>query len=278
MSTEFLEQRARLWRRNWASAAGLVAALLLCQSAPASAASDGAVVNDLDLVGTWYVLVHYKDSDSAHPDRDRWEDRLWVFDKRGSRLNWTEYPIVVFSDREGRFERTEYGQTRVLHKWYPNAAQLKQIQSGLEFNSRGSKKKALRRKKSGVWQSMANSVQMSASSVGYHETWSVAPSDSGPVFTRDDVLGSLQTESMSGRTRYAATKVRKDGTLVKGDFARDDSRRGTFRMMRAGAVKSVGTKRSTKERSQDALEGGRRRDRSEAVEPKDIPDALPPEE
>ena len=59
---------------------------------------------------------------------------------------------------------------------------------------------------------------------------------------------------MSGRTLYKGTEVANGGALIRGEFARDESRRGTFRMVRAGDVESVGTKRSQQERQRDAFE------------------------
>ncbi len=72
-------------------------------AAPA-AALDGVGMEDL--LGTWHVLVHYKDSGAGNPDARRWEDRIWVFELEGSRVKWTDYPIVVFGNSSGRFEAT----------------------------------------------------------------------------------------------------------------------------------------------------------------------------
>ena len=207
----------------------------------------------IDLVGTWHVLVHYTDSETANPDAVHWDDRLWVFSKKGSRLSWTEYPIVVFTDREGRFERGNHGQQRVLHAWQPNSSQRAQIEAGLEFNTRGSKTKSLRHKKDGGWQSAGAAQVMSASVVGYHETWSIRWEDGVPTFTRDDILGAERAESMSGRTRYHGTRVVGGSKEIRGDFARDESRRGSFRMRRSGEAESVGTRRSQRERMRDAF-------------------------
>ncbi|MEE3332016.1 MAG: hypothetical protein VX246_14220 [Myxococcota bacterium] len=218
--------------------------------APLALAEDGEV----DLVGTWHVLVHYTDSSSANPEIERWDDRLWVFEKKGSRLKWTEYPIVVFNDREGRFERTVAGQTRVLHAWEPNQMQGKQIQEGLEFNTRGSRSKSMRRsKKDGRWQSSSAPPVQSATTIGYHEMWTVYDPTRLPKFVRDDILGSQRAETMSGRTRYDAEKVTAGGNKIRGTYARDETLRGRFRMVRAGEAASVGTKRPASERVKNAM-------------------------
>ena len=101
-----------------------LAALLLLAAAPAARAAD---LPDR-LAGTWHVLVHYKDANATHPDEQRWDDRVWVFEKTGDRLKWTEYPIAVFADESGRFERRSTGQlARVLGYWEPSEAQLAEI-------------------------------------------------------------------------------------------------------------------------------------------------------
>ena len=59
----------------------------------------------VELEGTWYVLVHYRDTSSANPGAVRWEDRVWHFQRDGARLLWTDYELVSFVDSRGRFER-----------------------------------------------------------------------------------------------------------------------------------------------------------------------------
>ena len=61
---------------------------------------------------------------------------------KGSRLRWTEYPMVIFGDGTGRFESLGTNRaSRVLQHWEPNKAQRAEIASGLQVNSRGSKSK-----------------------------------------------------------------------------------------------------------------------------------------
>ena len=109
---------AKLPRRGARDLRRLALAILLLL-APAAASAG------VDLVGTWHVLIHYTDDHTSHPDQMRWLDRVWVFGKKGSKLHWTEYPIVVFSDDSGRFERRSTGQyARVIGAWEPSQSQL----------------------------------------------------------------------------------------------------------------------------------------------------------
>lgn len=242
-------RRSRRMRRAAVLAAATLGAGLFAGAAVAG--------DEVDLVGTWHVLVHYTDADSANPDAVHWDDRIWVFAREGSRLVWTEYPIVVFRDGEGRFELGPHGQQRVLHAWEPNDAQRAQIREGLEFNSRGAKSKSLRRsRKDGRWQSAEPLPTQSANTIGYHETWIIRDPTGLPVFVRDDVLGSERAEAMNGRTLYTTESASPSGATLRGSFARDESRRGTFRMTRSGEARSVGTKRTQAERLRDFFGAG----------------------
>ena len=183
-----------------------------------------------DLIGTWHVLAHYTDSASDHPDRHRWVDRVWKFEWEGDQLKWTDYPIVVFQDETGRFERLGTNrQSRILDYWEPNEAQLADIADGLEVNPRGSKSKSLKSVGGGDWSSAARARPQSMNFISYVETWSIRGLAAGhPVFERADSLTSGMTESLEGVTRYTTESV-GDG-MLRGRYERDGSQTGTFEM------------------------------------------------
>jgi murein DD-endopeptidase MepM/ murein hydrolase activator NlpD len=222
----------------------LACVLLLSIASPAAA---------VDLIGTWHVLVHYRDANAANPDLDRWEDKIWVFEPSGSRIRWTEYPIVVFADETGRFERRDTGQyARVMHSWEPNAKQRAEIEAGLAYNSRGSKAKTLRGSNAKGWKSRGAMAAASASVITYSEEWSIEGMPARPVFLRTDILGSARAENVEGGTLYETSEVSADGNEIRGRYDRDGSRLGTFRMLRAGAVAKV-KDRTQEERQKEAL-------------------------
>jgi len=197
----------------------------------------------LDLIGTWFVLVHYRDSATNNPDSDRWEDRVWVFERSDSRIKWTDFPIVFFQDRSGRFEvRAGNPRARTLEKWEPNEGQLDEIRNGPRVNTRGSKSKTLRGSKKRGYESAGGSRARSAVTISYHETWKIESLSELPVFSRQDVMGSGLTQStdnsIDGITRYATTKV-VSPNLLQGSFTRDESREGEFRMMRTVAARGL---------------------------------------
>jgi len=203
----------------------------LCATAPAAA---------LDLAGTWHLVVHYKDSAAPNPDAERWEDRVWVFERDGERLRWIDYPIVVLQDDSGRFQ----GRSRVLSYWTPNAGQAAELAAGPSVNSRGSKSKSLRGSESVGWKSAA-SQQRSVSFITYEESWTIEGLADKPVFTRTDVLGGGGADDAEGRTRYAAAEVSADGKRITGGYERDGTRTGTFTLTRVGAVKMLSSEGPT---------------------------------
>ena len=216
-------------RRTRALTAAAVAALVLVLPLTAAA--------ELDLTGSWHVLIHYRDDSTSHPERDRWLDRLWVFAEKNGKLYWTEYPIVVFSDESGRFERRSSGQyARVLGNWEPSEPQMANIQAGLQTNSRGSKKKKLKGSDAEGWKSTYRARPGSASVVTYQENWSVDEATGLPVFTQEDVMSSVRTETLEGVTQYTTKGLENGGEVLVGSYSRDGTRHGTFRMTRSGGA------------------------------------------
>jgi murein DD-endopeptidase MepM/ murein hydrolase activator NlpD len=194
-----------------------------------------------DLEGNWYVLVHYKDADTNKPDQWRWEDRVWKFERKGDRLEWTDYPIVVFEDETGRFEKLSGNRaSRVLAAWEPSPMQLQDIKNGLQTNPRGVKTKTLRSVSNGTgWTSGEGSASTSEMVVAYNETWSIEGLPARPTFTRVDSMGAAGAESMEGRTRYAVEADK--GDELTGSFDRDGTRKGTFEMFRSGETEGLKT-------------------------------------
>jgi len=236
---------------------------LLLLVAASSLAIAGAQADDetradlpVDLIGTWHVLIHYTDENSHDPTLMRWDDKIWVFEPSGSRLRWSEYPIVVFADQAGRFEtRAGSRLARVLHGWEPNERQRGQIAAGLEVNQRGSKSKTLRQN-AGGWRSASRPSASSAMVITYIENWEIADASGLPVFRREDTLGSATSESYDGVTEFATTAVESDGDLLRGTFERDGTRHGIFRLTRSGTARTVkGTSKSEGQRFYDTFLG-----------------------
>jgi hypothetical protein len=189
----------------------------------------------VDLTGTWHVLVHYTDAGSGSPEQPRWEDEVWVFEQRDGRLRWTAYPIAVFEDETGRFELDPAGRyARIPHFWQPNAAQRADIADGLRVNARGAKRKTLRGSPAEGWSSAPAGAAPSVSVLTYAEVWRIDGPTERPVFSRADSLSGAGVDGLEGLARYATRAVREGGDLLEGSFERDDTRSGTFRLLRCG--------------------------------------------
>ncbi|MCH8890850.1 MAG: hypothetical protein IH827_07220 [Myxococcales bacterium] len=192
------------------------------------------------LLGAWHVLVHYEDAASSGSERERWEDRAWVFERQGDRLRWTEYPIVVFDAETGRFENAGANRaSRTLHHWQPDEAQLADIKDGLAVNERGRVSTTLRRSE-GSWVSAPKQAISSASMIRYVESWRVEPAAEGPIFQREDALRSERAEDLTGVTIYTTREAADGGRLLRGDFERDGTQHGTFTMTRTAGVQGHG--------------------------------------
>jgi murein DD-endopeptidase MepM/ murein hydrolase activator NlpD len=209
--------------------------------AMAAALGFAANARAVELEGFWYVLVHYQDAETGKPDQWRWDDRVWKFEKKGDRLEWSEWPIVVLDDESGRFEPVRGGRaTRVLGHWEPSERQLADIRNGVQVNSRGAKNKTLRPESGGTsWSSGEGAAADSAMVVTYSETWTITGLPEAPVFARDDSMGSGVTESMSGRTVYTTETIGPNGDEIAGRFERDGTRTGRFKLIRAGGTEAL---------------------------------------
>jgi hypothetical protein len=202
---------------------------------------------DVDLLGTWYVLVHYKDESTANPNADRWLDLVWVFAMKGSRLEWQEYPLVVFEDQTGRFEAIPGNpRARTLRAWEPNAEQLAVIDEGPHVNDRGARTKTLRGSSERGWKTPDRpGMGMGASVLGYRERLRIEQPTTLPVFVRTDVLGNEFKTSGEGHTVYTTTEVRDGGDTLVGTYERDGHRRGVFRLRRTPSPRGLIEKEGT---------------------------------
>jgi hypothetical protein len=227
--------------------AGTACACLLAVAAGAAPAAE-----PIDLEGTWYVLVHYRDPKTANPDAMRWKDLVWVFTRAGTRLEWAEYPIVVFDDTTGRFEAAGGNpRSRVLAAWEPNAEQRAAIDAGPVVNRRGMRVKTLRGSDARGWTSPRRMSAASATVMTYQENLTIEGLDALPRFVREDVIASAISASSGGGTRYEVERIERDGRMLSGRYTRDDRQRGTFRMWRTEPVRNLPEKDEDERREAD---------------------------
>ena len=226
-----------------APALALIAGFALLGPADVRAEAPGVLAGEsfgFALGGAWHVLVHYEDAASSGAERERWDDRAWVFETEGDRLRWTEYPIVVFDDETGRFEKDRVNRaSRIPHHWRPDEAQLADIKDGLAVNERGMASATLRLSGES-WVSAPKQAISSASMIRYDESWFVTWAAPGPIFKREDALRSERAEELTGVTIYTTREAADGGRQLRGDFERDGVQHGTFTMTRAAGVHGYG--------------------------------------
>lgn len=199
----------------------------------------------IDLQGSWYVLVSYRDSTTAAPAEQRWEDKVWTFEAKGSRLLWTEYPVVVFADERGRFEKLASGRViKSSGAWQPNPAQLAQVESGLSVNSQWARGKSLKGDPQRGYRSGGRANRESASVIGYSEAWEIQDLATLPVFRRSDEMSSGRSVALAGRTEYRSEAVAaaEHPGRITGAFSRDRVQTGSFLMIRSGPVEFASPK------------------------------------
>jgi len=225
--------RSGCWEAGTGRRAGSWIAGLACLTALLAAGSGSAAGTGVDLLGAWHVNVHFQDSASSDPEAERWEDSVWRFEKSGSRLLWTEFQIVEFTNAAGRFELHDgVRPQRILHYWEPDEQQQAEIRAGLQVDARAARSKSLRGTPTSGYESVGGLRPESSSVIGYSESWRIEGLPLQPVFTRVDLLGSGVTQDLEGQTRYQTDWVSADGDELRGVFVRDGSRKGRFAMRR----------------------------------------------
>ncbi|MCH7600516.1 MAG: hypothetical protein IH973_12230 [Myxococcales bacterium] len=246
--------RAHSTERRFPQCRGLAFALTaLVMIGPGSLAALGksSEPQKFDLLGTWYIVVHYRDTTVGSADGEQWEDKVWTFDYRGSRLLWTEYPVVLFDDDRGRQELLASGRSiRSAGAWQPNAAQLEEIATGLAVNPQWTRSKSLRGDPTSGFRSSGTLNQTSASVIGYSETWEIEDPVKQPIFRRIDQMSSARSVPLDGITEYrSAAGISVDPAVprrLSGSFSRDGVQTGSFIMLRSGSIKFANPKETQK--------------------------------
>jgi hypothetical protein len=217
-----------------------VLGLLGPASEPASAEATGSEAPSL--LGTWYVLIHYRRQESLFPRRWYWDERVWTFEPEGDALAWTEYTLVQFEDQQGRFEHLRTPRARrLLGAWTPNRRQRRELEAGIGVGSRGSRRKLLTGDATVGWKSAALDHGVAPGRKGFAEDWRIDVVEGLPEFRLASQLrhwgGARELEA----SIYRAEKEERGGAELRGSYRSGDDRDGRFRMMRTriDAVRGV---------------------------------------
>jgi hypothetical protein len=199
-------------------------------SEPASANSSRSEAPSL--LGTWYVLIHYRREGSPYPRRWYWDERVWTFQREGDALAWTEYTLVKFEDQQGRFEHLRTPRARrLLGAWTPNRRQRRELETGIGVNSRGSRRKLLTGDATVGWRSAVLEHAVAPGRKGYAEDWRIDVVEGLPEFRLTTELQHWGGARELGASIYRAEQKDRRGSELRGTYLSGDDRRGRFRMM-----------------------------------------------
>ena len=212
-----------------AAVAVLAFAPQAAETLPSDAADPGS------WLGHWYVLVHYREETEDSPQETQWDDEIWRIEAKGSGLRWTIFPHPEFRDSSGRWQTWPGGEEgRSAGAWDPTPGQLEEIAEGLAHGAQDEQSKRLRSDRDGNWASVGGRRPSSASQIGYSERWRIEAAPPGPIFEREAAMGSGRTLGIQATTRFLTRETLAGGHELRGDYARQGERRGSFRMLRMG--------------------------------------------
>jgi hypothetical protein len=207
-----------------------------CLAAVLLAAVAGLAAADSDppeeLLGDWYVLVHYRDAAAADPAPPFWDDEIWRVARRADGLSWTLHPHVTLRDDAGRFETLPSGAEARTATWSPSESQLEEIRSRLVLDEHESRSKTLRGSPQVGWRSSQGMRSGSASMIAYQESWSISGPPGAREMIRQVIFESARSDRAEGRTVHTVRESRDGGELLLGDYSRDGRLVGEFRMIR----------------------------------------------
>ena len=223
--------------RPGAISAGLVAlwlaAMLLVPPAPRADSEPAGVPTAL--LGDWYVLIHYRDTEASADAPLQWDDEIWRIEVEGPGLRWSLFPHPEFRDGSGRWATGPGGdEARSLGAWKPNADQRDEIAAGLDYALQDERSKRLKATGKEAWTSPGQSRIASASGVGYHERWRIEPGEQGPRFSRRASMESGRALGMAAGTRFETREVLRQGRERRGEYSREGERQGDFQMFLMG--------------------------------------------
>lgn len=191
-------------------------------------------LTEIDLSGDWYVLVHYKDDDSADKSITKFKDVVWTIEQTPNSMAWEEYPYVVFSDDQELYRR----QAMQEHlPWEPDASGWERIREGVEVSSRAMKRKRLKGSVAEGYSSLPALGTGGFTTMTFESTWTVTFEPRALRLEIVDSLSGAGLEGMEGSTVYEVREAAGPDEL-RGRFDRE-TLHGKFRMVRSRARRVV---------------------------------------
>jgi hypothetical protein len=210
----------------------LAIAWVLVTAAALSPAAEGEVsapdLSGVDLSGDWYVLIHYKDDDSADKSITKFLDLAWSIEQTANTMTWEEFPYVMFSGDTDLYRR--HAMKEHL-PWEPDESGWKRIRESFGVSSRAMKRKRLTGSVGEGYESLPPLTTGGFNTMTFTQSWRVRFAKERIRIEIVDSLGGVGFEEMEGATVYEITE-RKAPDELRGRYDRD-TRHGTFRMVRS---------------------------------------------
>jgi hypothetical protein len=217
--------------------ASLVVAALAVGPAPGATAADAPATDftKLDLSGSWYVLIHYKDAQSEDKSITKFKDFVWTVEQTANTLTWEHYPYVMFGeDAELVRRQAMRGHTA----WEPDDALWTQLKTAVEVSSRALARKRLTGSVAQGWKSLAPLGSGGLNTMSFTRNWDVSMKpDRVSIVIVDSLSGTAGLGGMEEATTYEIRERVGDGEL-RGSYEEGD-KRGTFRMVRSAERRVV---------------------------------------
>ena len=219
--------------RIFRAALAIQLALLVLEPVPGFADEHGdattADLNELDLSGAWYVLIHYRDDRSQDASIARFKDFAWSIRQAPTQLVWESYPFVLFDDDTELLRR--HAMTEHL-AWEPNKKLRARIRESIQVSPRGMTKKRLRGSFEQGFKSEAPSGAGGLNTLTFSRHWNVSfEKPRVRIEIVDSLSGTQGLEGMEESTVFEINE-RVGSDELRGRW-REAHKQGSFRMLRA---------------------------------------------
>jgi hypothetical protein len=221
--------------RRWGLVVWFVAALAAQRAGAEAAGAPGADFTKVDLSGSWYVLIHYKDSQSEDKSITKFKDFAWTIEQTANTLTWEHYPYVMFpEDAELVRRQAMRGHTA----WEPDDGQWARVKTALDVSSRALTRKRMTGSPETGWKSLAPLGSGGLNTMSFTRNWDigVAPEKISIVIV-DSLSGATGLGGIEESTTY---EIREQ--VAPGEFRgtyEEGTKRGTFRMVRTAERRVV---------------------------------------
>ncbi len=187
-------------------------------------------LSKLDLTGSWYVLLHYKDAKSEDKSLTKFKDFAWSVRQSPTKLEIDEYPYVLFDEGTEEIRRADM---RGHKPWQPEGLVLDELLLHVDVSTRAMRSKVLEGSTEAGMKSEAPDESSGGGTMNFVRNWDVTWA---PTAVRVTIVDSLSGGSaMLGGMEEASVfeiKQRPSPDELRGTWSEGD-KSGSLRMIRA---------------------------------------------